>query len=209
MTDVTRAPAARAMATTALVVVVAIGSLSCGKKDAPPATIATGASASSAARDSGQGEGGPPGASAATGSSANDLWQSAASLEPDVLGRLALTEGSVGLVEGATTPERRKIAVHALAFGEDLVALPFLGEVAAQTSDPSLALVAADAASSLAARRRAQVAPEDALEIREGCDRLLAVAKDAQKAKVLRLRVLRTLRMLEDRGCARDLPKIE
>ncbi len=175
----------------------------CGKKDAAPQaalSTATGAAPSAStgrASDAGA-EGEPP----------IDAWSAAASLEPEDLSRLALREGSAGIVAGATSDARRKIAVHALAFGEDLDALPFLGEVAAG-ADASLALAAADTAGVLASRRRMAVAPEDALEVREGCDRLLAVAKDAAKPRPLRLKVLRALRMLGDRGCARDLPKVE
>jgi hypothetical protein len=176
---------------------VAFVCAACSKKDATQkASVSPSASAGAAGPDGGGTE------------TLLDPWSAAASLEPEDLGRLALREGSAGLVAGATTDDRRKVAVAALAFAEDFDGLPFLAEAAAG-ADPALALSAADSACALAARRRTAVAPEDALEVREGCDRMLAVAKDEKRPRVLRLRILRALRMLEDRGCARDLPAVQ
>lgn len=188
---------------------LALAAVQCGKKDAAPqATLATGApGTASAPTDAAS----PPAVDVA-----RESWSAAASLEPEDLSRLALKEGSSGLVARATEmgdaqpvgAGPRTIAVHALAFAEDLDGLPFLAEVAGG-ADATLALAAADSAGALAALRRKPVEAEDALEVREGCDRLLAVAKDPARPRPLRLRIVRALRMLADRGCARDLPKIE
>lgn len=189
----------------ALFVTCAVGAMACKKDGAPQASLATpsaasgvtsSASGAAAASDAG------PGIAAAI-----DLWAAAASLEPEELSRLALTEGSAGLVAGATDDTRRKVAVMALAYGEDLDALPFLADVAS-AKDPSLALAAADVAATLAARKRAALAPEDALEVREGCDKLGALAKDTARPKPLRAKAIRVLRLLADRGCARDVPAL-
>lgn len=136
-----------------------------------------------------------------------DLWQLAGSLSNEDLGHLAVREGSAGLVAGATNPDRRKVAVYALRFVDDLDALPFLGEVAAGADAP-IALAAADSATEIAAGRRGALDAEDALEVRDGCDRFAAVAKDPGKPKPLRLRAVRVLRLLEDRGCAREVPDV-
>jgi hypothetical protein len=186
-----------------LIAALVLFGVGCGKKDAAPQAAVSTSTGSAPSASSGR----APEAGAAS-DPAIDAWSAAASLEPEDLSRLALREGSAGIVAGATSDAKRKIAVHALAFGEDFDALPFLGEVAGGADAP-LALAAADTAGVLAARRRMALAPEDALEVREGCDRLLAVAKDASKPRPLRLKVLRALRMLADRGCARELPKVE
>lgn len=183
-----------------VVVVTFVAALvACGKKDAPPATLSASASVSSA----------PPSvADADAGASATELWTAAASLAPEDLSRLALREGTAGLVAGATDPARRRVAVLALQFVDDLDGLPFLAEAAAG-QDAELATGAAESIEALAARPRRAVDPEDALEVRAGCDRLREVLKDKAKSKPLRFRLARTLRMLEDRGCARDLPNVE
>ena len=182
----------------------------CSKKDTAAASTASGVSAPNAPSGSTPAErdGGADAPSSGSGSSSEDVWLAASSLAPEDLGRLALREGSVGMVAGAMTPERRRVTVHALAFAEDLEALPFLGEISAGP-DPELALVAAESANALAARPRRSVDPEDAIEVREGCDRLRAVAATKEKPKTLRVKIVRALAMLGDRGCARDLPTVE
>ncbi len=199
-----RRPTVLALAT---LLVSGASAFACSKKDAPPASIANAAPPTLGSKASG----GATQRDAAAGDAPpaeSDAWRAASSLASEDLGRLALREGSSGLVTGATTPELRRVAAHALAFAEDLESLPFLAEVAGGT-DAELALVAAESAVVLAARPRTSVDPEDALEVREGCDRLRAIVGSKDKPKPLRIKVARVLSMLEDRGCARDVPKLE
>ncbi|MBK6691248.1 MAG: hypothetical protein IPG50_03460 [Myxococcales bacterium] len=168
--------------------VIALG---CGRKDsAPAATLATSSSPPPAVDAGSQGD-----------------WAPASTLDPEELGRLALREGSAGLVRGATNDARRRIAVLAMAYAGDLEGLPLLAD-AAGGRDAALAKEALEVAAALAAEPRRPLAAEDALEVREGCDKLRALAQDGKAAQALRLGALRVLRQLEDRGCAKDLPVV-
>jgi hypothetical protein len=135
------------------------------------------------------------------------LWTEAKDGDDDALARLAVREGPAGLVERAGVVALRPTALRALGHTEGWVGLPTLA--AAAKGDPEeLATFAVQSASMLAARKRRQVDPEDAAELREGCDVLLAAAKDATRPRPVRVGAVRALRMLLDRGCAKasDIP---
>jgi hypothetical protein len=80
--------------------------------------------------------------------------------------------------------------------------LPFLAE-AARGPDDGQADAALESAVDLAARPRRAIDPEDAAEMKEGCDMLLALASDtnAKAVRSRRVKAIRALRMLADRGC--------
>lgn len=137
----------------------------------------------------------------------DDLWTRAAAGEADDLARLANREGTTGLIERGGEPAFRKTAILALTYADGYDALPFLGEVAGGT-DEANALLAAQTAVDIASRLRRSVDPEDALEVREGCDRLLAIAKQTEKPRRLRVALVRALRMFADLGFVKpaDIP---
>jgi hypothetical protein len=140
-----------------------------------------------------------------------DLWTRAKAGDADDLARLADHEGAAGLVARASEDATwRLAAIRAMAFVDDpgaFEALPLLAR-AARTGDDAEATAALESAGDLAARPRRAVDPEDAAELREGCDLLLALAKDTQAPRPRRIACVRALRMLADRGCvkAADLP---
>jgi hypothetical protein len=78
--------------------------------------------------------------------------------------------------------------------------LPFLAEVA-RSGDDAQAEAALGSTIDLAARPRTAIDPEDAAEMKEGCDLLLALAKDEKAARSRRVKAVRALRMLAERGC--------
>jgi hypothetical protein len=136
-----------------------------------------------------------------------ELWSRAKDGEADDLARLADREGTLGLEEGGTDPAHRLTALRAAGFAGDLTALPWLADVATSGTDEE-AVVALASAAELAAAPRRSVDPEDALELRAGCDALLGLAKEPTKPKPRRIGAIRVLRMLSDRGCAKaaDVP---
>ena len=104
-------------------------------------------------------------------------------------------------------PGLRLTALRAMGYTGDLAALPWLAGAAAGGSDDEADAALASAAQ-IAAEPRRSVDPEDALEVRQGCDKLLALAQAKEKPKKRRVGAIRTLRMLADRGCMKgaDLP---
>ena len=85
-----------------------------------------------------------------------------------------------------------------------------LGWLAGVTSTGSDADSAAalDAILDQAARPRRAVDPEDADEIADGCQTLLALARAPGRPRTRRVGAIRALRMLAERGCAKaaDIP---
>jgi len=137
-----------------------------------------------------------------------ELWSRAEDGEADDLARLAQREGATGLVDAARGRKRMPVvALRALAFAEGLSALPYLAE-AASGADEKEADAALESLAAIAARPRVAVDPEDAVEMKEGCDALLALARDAARPRGRRAAAVRFLRMMSDRGCARaaDVP---
>ncbi|WP_394839393.1 hypothetical protein LVJ94_21135 [Pendulispora rubella] len=140
----------------------------------------------------------PPGASS---EQLDAQWARAREGEADELARLARKEGALGLVErGSANAEWRETALRALAYADGWAGLPWLAEVGAGTNEKEAAL-ALESASALAARPRRAVDPEDALELRAGCDKFLALAAQAQRPKPVTQAAARTLRMLAEYGC--------
>jgi hypothetical protein len=133
-----------------------------------------------------------------------ELWARAKGGDADDLARLADREGAGGLAErGQSDPSVRLTATRALAFAPEpgaFAGLPFLAEVAGGTDDVQ-AQAALESALDLAARPRRAIDPEDAAEMKAGCDAMLALADDVKRARARRVGAIRALRMLADRGC--------
>jgi hypothetical protein len=129
-----------------------------------------------------------------------DLWTQAADGEMADLARLHDREGESGLVERASVAAYRMTALAALGCGVDFTALPFLADVAASGTDAEAEAALASAASLAAVPRRTRD-PEDALELRQGCETLLALARRVEVPRLRRARAVSTLRMLESTGC--------
>lgn len=186
-------------------VVVAACIVACGRTSpsANAPDTSTPASSSRLALGADAGEAGAP-------EGPSELWgraQGPEATEEDVM-RLASTEGPTGLAEHATDKPTRLLAARAMAHTRGLAGLPWLAEACA-SDDADLAKEAALSATALAARGRDQNDPEDAEEMREGCTKLLAVAKDGKPAKDVRIGAVRTLRLLSERGCVKadEIPK--
>jgi hypothetical protein len=111
------------------------------------------------------------------------------------LATLAVHEGAAGLVEAVDDPVLRTTALRAMAFARGWAQLPALATVAAGEADED-AKVALESIVELAARPRRPEDPEDADELREGCDKLGALARDKGKDKARRIPALRALRMM-------------
>ena len=124
------------------------------------------------------------------------MWTSARDGQLEDLASLATHEGAAGLVEAASDPELRKTALRAMAFARGWAHLPYLALVATQPDDDE-ARLALDSTVELSARRRTAEDVEDAAELREGCEKLVALARDReQQARERRILALRALRML-------------
>lgn len=120
------------------------------------------------------------------------------------LARLADREGAGGLAQRAQSdPAYRLVALRAMAFAPEpgaFAGLQLLGE-AASGSDDAQADAALDSAIDLAARPRLAIDPEDFAEMKAGCTSLLSLARDGKAARARRVKAIRALRMLADRGC--------
>src|SRR5262249_599430 len=135
---------------------------------------------------------------------ASDLWARAkdnvARGDGDDLARLGDREGMRGTLARADDPAWRLTAIHAMAYVDGFEPLPWLAAIAAAPQNEE-ATAALDVIVEMAARPRRAVDPEDGAELREGCDALLALAKNAAAAKARRVQAIRALRMLSERGC--------
>jgi hypothetical protein len=147
-------------------------------------------------------------AAPATDSPLDDLWKRAKDGDADDLARLADREGEAGLrARAERDPSLRLTAIRALAEAPEpgvFLALPFLARAAAGP-DETEATAALESTIDLAARPRRATDPEDAAELKEGCDLLLAFARDPKDGgavpRARRVKAIRALRMLADRGC--------
>lgn len=179
----------------ASVVALGAGATACGRGQT--STAGTPASGAAAA------DGSAPAAPGASTEQLDAQWARAKEGEADELARLARKEGALGLVErGSANAEWRETAIRALAYADGWAGLPWLADVGAAADEKEAAL-ALESASALAARPRRAIDPEDALELRAGCDKLSALAApDAkpQKSKAITQSAVRTLRMLADYG---------
>jgi hypothetical protein len=138
----------------------------------------------------------------------DDLWRRAQNEDggsADDLVRLARREGVAGLIERGAHPGLRRSAAFALGYTEGFSAMAWLGEVASSDVEED-ALAALSSAIMLAAQPRRAVDPEDAEELRVGCDKLGALAKTPNASRKRRVLAIRALRMLSDKGCAKEIP---
>ena len=123
------------------------------------------------------------------------MWTSAREGQTEDLASLATHEGAAGLVEAAADPELRKTALRAMGFARGWAQLPYLARTASEPDDEE-ARLALDSAVELSARRRTAEDVEDATELREGCEKLGALARDAERPRERRVLALRALRMM-------------
>jgi hypothetical protein len=129
-----------------------------------------------------------------------DLWARAREGDADDLARLYDREGDVGLTERGALPAYRLIALQALGFAHDFTPLPWLAAVASSGTDAE-AEAALESAKDIAARPLTARDPEDALELHEGCEKLLALATAKDRPRGRRIRAASVLRMLSLAGC--------
>ena len=136
-----------------------------------------------------------------------DLWAHAADGDADDLARLCDALGSDALIDASPLAARRLTALRALAYDDDFTALPFLAKIATSGTDEEAA-AAMDSAAFVAARPRRAIDPDDALELHDGAQLLLTLAKDATRPPARRVLAIRVLRLLDGRdGVARaDIP---
>jgi len=125
------------------------------------------------------------------------------------LAALAGQEGAAGLIEAAEQePDLRATAVRAMGYARGWAQLPYLARIASDKDD-ELARAALDSVLELAVRPRRAEDPEDVDELRDGCEKLTALAKDTSKARTRRVASLRALRMMPcpavDGGLPTDL----
>jgi hypothetical protein len=136
-----------------------------------------------------------------------DAWGRALDGGDDDDIRLADLVGCVGLRERAQDSRLRRTAVRAMAQCQDFSELPWLADLGAHGGDAD-AIAALDTIAAQAARVRRATDPEDADELHEGCGALLGLAKTVAQPAPRRVRAIRALRMLSDRGCVKraDIP---
>jgi hypothetical protein len=123
------------------------------------------------------------------------LWSNAKDGDSEDLATLAAHEGAMGLVEATTEASLRPTAIRAMGYARGWAQLPFLGK-ASTGNDDDEARLALDATLELAARPRRSEDPEDAEELREGCDLLGALARDVARPRPRRIAAVRALRMM-------------
>jgi hypothetical protein len=123
------------------------------------------------------------------------MWRSANGGDVEDLTTLAVHEGAIGLVEAASDPELRLTAIKAMAYARGWAQLPFLTKAASGKNDEE-ARLALESAVELATRPRRAEDPEDADELREGCDALSRLARDTTRPRPRRVASVRALRML-------------
>lgn len=123
------------------------------------------------------------------------LWSHAKTGEEEDLTALAAHEGAAGLIEAASDPSLRPTAIRSMGFARGWAQLPFLARAAGGTDDDE-AQLALTATLELAIRPRTAEDPEDADELREGCDLLTALARDTARPRPRRVSSVRALRMM-------------
>ncbi len=137
----------------------------------------------------------------------SDAWARAQDGGDDDDIRLADLVGCTGLRERAGDARLRRTAVRAMAQCQDFSELPWLADLGSRGSDAE-ALEALDTITAQSARVRRATDPEDADELHEGCAELLTLARTATQPAPRRVRAIRALRMLSERGCVKraDIP---
>jgi hypothetical protein len=123
------------------------------------------------------------------------MWTSARSGQTEDLATLATHEGAAGLIEAAADPELHVTALRAMAYARGWAQLPYLASAAGGRDDDE-ARIALLSAVELGARPRRSEDVEDETELREGCEKLGALARDVERARDRRVLALRALRML-------------
>jgi len=124
------------------------------------------------------------------------MWTNAKDGEEEDLATLATHEGAIGLVAAAEEDKAlRPVAMRAMAHARGWAHLPFLANVAAGP-DAAEAKAALESIIDLAARPRRSEDQEDFEELREGCEKLLGLAKDVKSARERRVPAVRALRMM-------------
>jgi hypothetical protein len=154
----------------------ATSALAAGDAEAPPASKAALALDAASLRDSRK-------------------WENAKDGDQEDLSTLAVHEGAMGLIEAASDRDLRPTAIKAMAFARGWAQLPFLAK-AANGKDDEEARLALESTVELAARPRTAEDPEDADELREGCDALLVLARDTTRPRSRRIASVRALRMM-------------
>jgi hypothetical protein len=136
-----------------------------------------------------------------------EAWARATQGDEEEQVRLAQSLGCSGLRERAAVPALRVTALRAMGACDDFSELGWLAGVTSTGSDADSA-AALDAILDQAARPRRAVDPEDADEIADGCQTLLALARAPGRPRTRRVGAIRALRMLAERGCAKaaDIP---
>ena len=123
------------------------------------------------------------------------LWSNAKDGDVEDLATLAAHEGAAGLAEAMSEPELRKVALRAMGYARGWSQLPVLAK-AASGKDDEEARLALDSTVELATRPRRSEDPEDAGELREGCEALGVLARDTARPRGRRVAALRSLRMM-------------
>jgi hypothetical protein len=123
------------------------------------------------------------------------MWSVAREGQVEDLATLATHEGAAGLVEAAAEPELHVTALRAMAYARGWAQLPYLARTALGT-DAEESRIALVSAAELGARPRHSEDVEDEGELREGCEKLGALARDAARVRERRVLALRALRML-------------
>jgi hypothetical protein len=184
-----------------LLVFALLVTIGCGKSTAPSASMPSASVGSAVAVDASGAAGDDAGAAPMDAREAAQ-WEAAKEKDPEELARLEDLVGCEGLKERAVDAELRGTAIQAMQYCRDFSELPWLVEVGATGKDEE-AKAALDAIVELSARPRRATDPEDADELHTGCRALLDLAKAVDRPKERRVRAIRALRMLADRGCVK------
>jgi hypothetical protein len=166
------------------------GACSCGKTSAGASNVAPGSGSTPAVnRLVAPAEAGPVAIRDVA------MWASARTGSAEDLASLATHEGAAGLVEATNEPELRMTALRAMGYARGWAQLPFLARSAAGENEDE-AKVALESVVELAARPRRSEDVEDEPELREGCEKLGALARDVARARERRIPAIRALRMM-------------
>jgi hypothetical protein len=181
-----------------LVAAIAALAIACGKSTPPGAAVTSpGTSGAGAPEGSDGGAAVEP-----MGPREAAAWAEADGGDAEELMRLADLVGCTGLRERGADAALRAVAIRAMAYCPDFGELPWLARIAADGSDAD-AVAALDSVIELAARPRRATDPEDAEELHAGCAGLLALARATDRPRERRVRAIRSLRMLSERGCVK------
>lgn len=185
-----RAKMALAGGITLFVVVTFAACTGCGKR---PRSPADGGGPASGARSSGSAA--PAGSDAGPAVDDALAWENAREGDVEDLVALAVQEGAAGLVEAAGDRDRKKTALRAMAFARGWAQLPYLAKTAGERDDED-ARLALEAITELGNRPRRSEDPEDAEELKEGCEALASLVRDVSRPRGRRVLALRGIRLV-------------